>query len=45
MLVFGTSRLLFDLPLPLTVVGHEGGTVLIAVNVLRLLSDRIDNWH
>lgn len=34
MLVFGTSRLLFDLPLPLAVVGHEGGTVLIAVPAL-----------
>jgi cation transport ATPase len=30
--------LLFDLPLPLTVIGHEGGTVLVVLNGLRLLA-------
>ncbi|MBN9469400.1 MAG: cation-translocating P-type ATPase [Bosea sp.] len=33
--------LFFDLPLPLAVIGHEGGTVLVVLNGLRLLSDRI----
>ena len=28
---------LYDLPLPLAVVGHEGGTVLVSLNGLRLL--------
>ncbi len=41
MLVLVTSGLFFDLPLPLAVVGHEGGTVLVVLNGLRLLSDRI----
>jgi len=30
--------LFFDLPLPLAVVGHEGGTVLVVLNGLRLLA-------
>ena len=38
-LVAGT--LFFDLPLPLAVVGHEGGTVLVVLNGLRLLFDPI----
>ena len=33
--------LFFDLPLPLAVIGHEGGTVLVVLNGLRLLSDGI----
>ncbi len=41
MLVLVTGGLFFDLPLPLAVVGHEGGTVLVVLNGLRLLSDRI----
>jgi Cd2+/Zn2+-exporting ATPase len=39
LLVCGT--LFFDLPLPLAVVGHEGGTVLVVLNGLRLLFDPI----
>ena len=30
-----------ELPLPLAVVGHEGGTVLVVLNGLRLLADPI----
>lgn len=30
--------LFFNLPLPLTVLGHEGGTVLVVLNGLRLLA-------
>lgn len=41
MLILVTGGLFFDLPLPLAVVGHEGGTVLVVLNGLRLLSDRI----
>jgi len=33
--------LFFNLPLPLVVIGHEGGTVLVVLNGLRLLSDPI----
>ncbi len=29
-----------DLPLPLAVIGHEGGTVLVSLNGLRLLGYR-----
>ena len=36
-----TGGLFFDLPLPLAVIGHEGGTVLVVLNGLRLLSDPI----
>ena len=32
--------LFFNLPLPLTVIGHEGGTVLVVLNGLRLLARR-----
>lgn len=35
--VLVTGGLFFDLPLPLAVVGHEGGTVLVVLNGLRLL--------
>ncbi len=38
-LVFGAVA--FDLPLPLAVVGHEGGTLLVVLNGLRLMADRI----
>ena len=31
----------FDLPLPLAVIGHEGGTLLVVLNGLRLLADPI----
>ncbi|MFC0284289.1 heavy metal translocating P-type ATPase [Camelimonas abortus] len=41
MLTLVVGGLLFDLPLPLAVVGHEGGTVLVVLNGLRLLSDPI----
>ena len=33
--------LFFDLPLPLAVIGHEGGTLLVVLNGLRLLFDPI----
>ena len=32
--------LVASLPLPLGVLGHEGSTVLVGLNGLRLLSDR-----
>lgn len=35
------SSLFLALPLPLAVVGHEGGTVLVVLNGLRLLGDPI----
>lgn len=41
MFVLVTSGLFLDLPLPLAVIGHEGGTVLVVLNGLRLLSDKI----
>ncbi|MGP2490519.1 heavy metal translocating P-type ATPase [Mesorhizobium sp. PUT5] len=41
MVVLVAGGLFFDLPLPLAVVGHEGGTVLVVLNGLRLLSDPI----
>lgn len=31
----------FNLPLPLAVIGHEGGTLLVVLNGLRLLADPI----
>lgn len=39
MMVLVIAGLFFDLPLPLAVVGHEGGTVLVVLNGLRLLSN------
>ena len=39
MLVLVTSGLFFHLPLPLAVLGHEGGTLLVVLNGLRLLGD------
>ena len=41
MLVLVVGGLFFELPLPLAVVGHEGGTVLVVLNGLRLLGDPI----
>ena len=41
MAVLVTGGLFFDLGLPLAVIGHEGGTVLVVLNGLRLLSDPI----
>lgn len=41
MMVLVAGALLFELPLPLAVVGHEGGTVLVVLNGLRLLFDPI----
>lgn len=41
MVVLVAGSLFFDLPLPLAVIGHEGGTVLVVLNGLRLLSDPI----
>ena len=38
MIVLVIGGLFFDLPLPLTVIGHEGGTVLVVLNGLRLLA-------
>ncbi len=41
MLVLVTGSLFFELPLPLAVLGHEGGTLLVVLNGLRLLTDPI----
>ena len=41
MILLVIGGLFFDLPLPLAVVGHEGGTVLVVLNGLRLLADPI----
>jgi len=41
MLILVTGALFFELPLPVAVIGHEGGTVLVVLNGLRLLRDRI----
>ena len=41
MAVLVVGGLFFQLPLPLAVLGHEGGTVLVVLNGLRLLSDPI----
>jgi heavy metal translocating P-type ATPase len=38
MVVLVIGGLFFNLPLPLTVIGHEGGTVLVILNGLRLLA-------
>src|SRR5690606_15150125 len=42
MAVLVTGGLFFDLPLPLAVIGHEGGTVLVVLNGLRLLAGATD---
>ncbi|MBK8441544.1 MAG: cadmium-translocating P-type ATPase [Rhodobacter sp.] len=41
MAVLVIGGLFFELPLPLAVVGHEGGTLLVVLNGLRLLADPI----
>lgn len=41
MLVLVIGGAFFNLPLPLAVVGHEGGTLLVVLNGLRLLFDPI----
>ncbi len=41
MSVLVLSALAFELPLPLAVIGHEGGTLLVVLNGLRLLADPI----
>ncbi|HEX9857868.1 MAG TPA: heavy metal translocating P-type ATPase, partial [Paracoccaceae bacterium] len=41
MVVLVALGLAFELPLPLAVIGHEGGTVLVVLNGLRLLFDPI----
>ena len=41
MAVLVVAGLFFDLPLPLAVIGHEGGTLLVVLNGLRLLRDPI----
>jgi heavy metal translocating P-type ATPase len=41
MVVLVTGSLFFELPLPLAVLGHEGGTLLVVLNGLRLLADPI----
>jgi Cd2+/Zn2+-exporting ATPase len=39
MVVLAAGGLFFEFPLPLTVIGHEGGTVLVVLNGLRLLAN------
>ena len=41
MVVLVTAGLVWELPLPLAVLGHEGGTLLVVMNGLRLLADPI----
>ena len=41
MVVLVTGSLFFELPMPLAVLGHEGGTLLVVLNGLRLLADPI----
>lgn len=41
MVLLVIGGLFFDLPLPLAVIGHEGGTLLVVLNGLRLLFDPI----
>jgi heavy metal translocating P-type ATPase len=41
MMVLVIASLFFALPLPLAVIGHEGGTLLVVLNGLRLLADPI----
>jgi len=41
MLILVIGGTFFNLPLPLAVIGHEGGTLLVVLNGLRLLFDPI----
>ena len=41
MAVLVVGALAFELPLPIAVIGHEGGTLLVVLNGLRLLADPI----
>ncbi|NCO87887.1 MAG: cation-translocating P-type ATPase [Rhodobacterales bacterium] len=41
MVVLVVGGLFFALPLPLAVIGHEGGTLLVVLNGLRLLGDPV----
>jgi P-type E1-E2 ATPase len=41
MVLLVIGALAFELPLPLAVIGHEGGTLLVVLNGLRLLADPI----
>jgi Zn2+/Cd2+-exporting ATPase len=41
MVVLIIGALAFELPLPIAVIGHEGGTLLVVLNGLRLLADPI----
>lgn len=41
MVLLVTGGLFLDLPLPLAVIGHEGGTLIVVLNGLRLLADPI----
>jgi len=41
MVLLMIGALAFNLPLPLAVLGHEGGTLLVVLNGLRLLADPI----
>lgn len=41
MVVLVIGALAFELPLPIAVIGHEGGTLLVVLNGLRLLADPI----
>lgn len=45
MLVLVIGGLFFNLPLPLAVIGHEGGTVLVVLNGLRLLASPSRSLH
>jgi Zn2+/Cd2+-exporting ATPase len=41
MIALVAGSLFFELPLPIAVLGHEGGTLLVVLNGLRLLADPI----
>lgn len=45
MAVLVVGALAFELPLPIAVIGHEGGTLLVVLNGLRLLADPIRHPH
>lgn len=45
MVILVIGGLFFELPLPVAVIGHEGGTVLVVLNGLRLLRDPISRRY